>query len=520
MQERSYSGEDRRGAAHLHEASPFGAPYAAALTSCLILAAAVLVAGSVRDIDLTPALPAAGLLGATAAVLSVAAGLCVLCWRLAGFAPALWIGAGLAVTGPMGIVLDGLLPEGSPDLVRSAAPVAGIAALTCFGYATVQASVDARLRPLWVLGGALFGSIVVSFAVDTVDDRLGADLAISVKGLWPALCFAGGWLALAAVCTDRSRRPGGRWLFAWLGVMAVAFSLDALVVAFSSLTARPVPVGHEGLLLAGALCGLWGAGRELHMSFVAQRVQLLSTKVSAEAADVKARRAAAEAEDRAHEARNALLAIEGATRTLERHHDTLPPDVRAGLADAVSAEIGRLQRLVTGDGAVRRPAPFGVAEALAPAVTGARAQGVDVVVDIPGSLHAYGTWSGLVEVVQNLLENARRHAPGSTVWLSAADVDGRVQVRVSDAGSGVPLAERVSIFERGVRGAGSVDVPGSGLGLHISKRLMVDQLGDLWVEGTPGCGAEFVAEMPAASVELTGPGAARSAEPAGGTSPT
>src|SRR5690606_35807779 len=95
------------------------------------------------------------------------------------------------------------------------------------------------------------------------------------------------------------------------------------------------------------------AGLEVTRATRLQRAELWRTRADAAAALDEVRQARRRAQERAHEARNALVAIEGAVRTLERHHDALPPGLRHELSAAVSAEVARLQQLVGAD----HPAP-------------------------------------------------------------------------------------------------------------------------------------------------------------------
>ncbi len=79
------------------------------------------------------------------------------------------------------------------------------------------------------------------------------------------------------------------------------------------------------------------------------------------------------------------------------------------------------------------------------------------------------------EIVANLLDNARRHA-SSRIELSVAATDGRLEIRVSDDGSGVPEGMNDRIFERFVSLDGR---GGSGLGLPIARALARSHGGDL-----------------------------------------
>lgn len=75
----------------------------------------------------------------------------------------------------------------------------------------------------------------------------------------------------------------------------------------------------------------------------------------------------------------------------------------------------------------------------------------------------------LRRAVRNLLDNARRHAPGTTPQVSLTAVDGGCVIRVCDQGPGVPQADVERIFEPFVRLPGRGD--GTGLGLSLVRRI-------------------------------------------------
>jgi len=105
----------------------------------------------------------------------------------------------------------------------------------------------------------------------------------------------------------------------------------------------------------------------------------------------------------------------------------------------------------------------------------------------------------LRRVLENLLENALRHAPpNSVVTVSASRRPGAIELGVADAGPGVPPAHREAIFDRFVQ----VDKPeqaanrsGRGLGLAFCRLAVEAHGGRIWVEDAQP-GALFLLSIP------------------------
>jgi signal transduction histidine kinase len=105
----------------------------------------------------------------------------------------------------------------------------------------------------------------------------------------------------------------------------------------------------------------------------------------------------------------------------------------------------------------------------------------------------------LGQVVANLLTNASRYGPwGATIDLVAAVERGRVRVRVTDQGPGLPEAEQAAIFGRYVRGRVTrpPGAAGQGLGLHIVQALVALHGGEAGVTSVVGQGASFWFSLP------------------------
>lgn len=103
----------------------------------------------------------------------------------------------------------------------------------------------------------------------------------------------------------------------------------------------------------------------------------------------------------------------------------------------------------------------------------------------------------LDQVLANLLSNAEKYAGGAT-HLMAVRVDAeRVEIRIQDAGPGVPAAFRDELFRRFSRDSRtSRQVSGTGLGLFISQELVRANGGEIsYRDGVPR-GAVFVVTLP------------------------
>ena len=106
----------------------------------------------------------------------------------------------------------------------------------------------------------------------------------------------------------------------------------------------------------------------------------------------------------------------------------------------------------------------------------------------------------LGQVLTDLLTNAVKYGGGYVAVSADADGD-RVLVRVSDSGHGVPTTFVPQLFDRFTRSerAREGDQQGTGLGLYITRSLMLANEGDTAYEPTPGGGATFCLQLPRAA---------------------
>ncbi len=106
--------------------------------------------------------------------------------------------------------------------------------------------------------------------------------------------------------------------------------------------------------------------------------------------------------------------------------------------------------------------------------------------------------AGLTSVIQNLLENAIKYSPeGTPVELTAEKVNGRLQLRVSDEGQGIPDSEKKAVFEKFYRlgNEETRQATGTGLGLYIVQQVVKAHGGQIRLTDNLPKGAVFTLEM-------------------------
>lgn len=129
--------------------------------------------------------------------------------------------------------------------------------------------------------------------------------------------------------------------------------------------------------------------------------------------------------------------------------------------------------------------------------------GSEVIVRLPDEpLTAAVDSVRMQQVIENLLENARKYSPDATApEIRLREEDGEARILVIDQGVGVPESERERIFERFYRATNARDITdtGMGLGLYICRRIVEQHDGRIWVEATPEGGSTFVVSLTAAT---------------------
>ncbi|OWK31893.1 sensor protein PhoQ [Sphingomonas mucosissima] len=116
-------------------------------------------------------------------------------------------------------------------------------------------------------------------------------------------------------------------------------------------------------------------------------------------------------------------------------------------------------------------------------------QHVRIDMDGPKDLVAHIERQDLDEIMGNLVENAAKYGGGS-VFVTVGAQAGFVEIMVEDDGMGIPEADRIRIFDRGVR----LDTgkPGTGLGLAIVRDVAEIYEGTVSLEESEDLGGLLV----------------------------
>lgn len=104
----------------------------------------------------------------------------------------------------------------------------------------------------------------------------------------------------------------------------------------------------------------------------------------------------------------------------------------------------------------------------------------------------------LQQIVNNLLSNALKFTGKGHVLLEAMFHKGELCIKVQDTGTGMDNNEQKRIFDAFERLDNARNIPGFGLGLAITSRLVSQTGGSIRVESRPGEGSCFIVLLPLA----------------------
>jgi signal transduction histidine kinase len=213
-----------------------------------------------------------------------------------------------------------------------------------------------------------------------------------------------------------------------------------------------------------------------------------------------------------HELRQPLTVIRGEMQRALRHVDEDPEGGRAAMNQVIT-QVVRMDELIdqlldherlAAEGFSLNVTLLDLAEALTQAISrhenGAAAR---ISFDRPsGAVPVYGDAVRIAQIVDNLLSNASKYsATGASINVSLSTDGVTADVRISDHGVGVPADERALLFTPFYRTSRVRGIRGTGLGLHISRKLAEHHGGRLWLDASSDAGSIFALALPVARAD-------------------
>jgi two-component system, OmpR family, sensor kinase len=211
--------------------------------------------------------------------------------------------------------------------------------------------------------------------------------------------------------------------------------------------------------------------------------------------------------DASHELRTPLTSIRGYSELFRRGADIRPEDLAKSMAN-IEAEAARMGVLVDDllllarldQGRPLEREPFDLVAVVTDAVEGARAVEPERTIELAagGPVEIVGDAGRIRQVVDNLLDNARVHAPDAAVHVRLAIEGTQGVIEVADEGPGIDPDVASRVFERFTRGdpSRSRGTGGAGLGLSIVAAIVEAHGGRVTASSDGGSGVVVVVRLP------------------------
>lgn len=329
---------------------------------------------------------------------------------------------------------------------------------------------------------------------------------------WAAVPVTRGGITLGAVYIYENDEAGARLL----ADLSFNIRIVSAIVAVAAMIAVLLFTHDMGKRLSKLLTGVKEAGAgnfkyridmpgDDELKMIAEEFNSLSGQIQS---NEKARQQFIS--DSSHELKTPLAAIKLLSDSIVNNDNISREEIKEFLGD-ISGEIVRLTRIseslisinqaLASDDVALYPCDLSSTARKVKELLKVTAQAAEVTVDVDaeGGFFVSGTSDGFYHVIFNLTENAIKYnKKGGTVKLSLSRGGGKVTMRVSDTGIGIPEHEQEHVFERFFRvdKMRSRATGGTGLGLSIVKEWVDRFGGEISMKSVYGKGTVFTVTFP------------------------
>jgi PAS domain S-box-containing protein len=211
-----------------------------------------------------------------------------------------------------------------------------------------------------------------------------------------------------------------------------------------------------------------------------------------------------------HELKTPVTSLKGFIHILQRRLTTQGDELALHYLARMDAQLVRLTKLVNDLLNISkmqigqldyREEPFDLNELIQETVENVQGttQTHSLLLEMQAQVRVLGDRERVGQVLVNLLNNAIKYSPrASKIIVRMSTNQEHACVSVQDFGFGIAEAEQQKIFERFYQAADPMGktYPGLGIGLYISKTIITQHHGRIWVESRKGEGATFYFTIP------------------------
>jgi signal transduction histidine kinase/DNA-binding NarL/FixJ family response regulator len=211
-----------------------------------------------------------------------------------------------------------------------------------------------------------------------------------------------------------------------------------------------------------------------------------------------------------HEYRTPLASILGAASTLKQHGNKLDEFKQQRFLGMIQSKTRHLSKLIDDMLSVNQfelgktkfqPIPLDLLEFFSDLMEEQRetaSENHELILKITGNNKGFCGDKGLLRLIfTNLMSNAIKYSPdGGDVEFHLMGKDSQVIFCIQDKGIGIPKIDQENLFQPFNRGSNVDTIPGTGLGLVITKSCVELHGGYISLESQPGQGTKVSVNLP------------------------